>query len=67
MFCWPATLKFASGPCLEAADGEAVMACCVLIASVVAALLWLKRLVGGDAAEAADPRAWRLVAERSDD
>lgn len=43
------------------------MACCVLIASVVAALLWLKRLVGGDAAEAADPQAWRLAAERSDD
>jgi hypothetical protein len=41
------------------------MACCVLIAGAIAALLALKRLAGGGAA--ADPRAWRLRVEMPDD
>jgi hypothetical protein len=41
------------------------MACCVLMAAAIAALLALKRLTGGGVA--ADPRAWRLRTERSDD
>ena len=44
------------------------MACCALTAGVIAALLALMRLASGsETASAADPRAWRLRPERSDD
>jgi hypothetical protein len=42
------------------------MACCVLIASAMAVLFALRRGMGG-AAVAADPRAWRLPAAKSDE
>lgn len=41
------------------------MACCVLIASVIAAVLAFVRIRGRDAAD--DPRAWRLTKDRSHD
>lgn len=41
------------------------MTCCVLLAGAIGALLWLKRWAGGG--DAADPRAWRLPTEKTDD
>ena len=45
------------------------MACCILIASLIGALLALRRLPDRlrGIAPAADPREWRLRTERSDD
>jgi hypothetical protein len=45
------------------------MACCILIAGLIGALLGLRRLSGRlrGIAPATDPRAWRLRTERSDD
>ena len=42
------------------------MACCVLMAGMIAALLSLWRWIAGGTATA-DPRAWRYRPERSDD
>jgi hypothetical protein len=44
-----------------------MMACCVLMAGAIGALLSLKRWVTGGATAATDPRAWRYRPERSDD
>lgn len=45
------------------------MACCILIAGLMAALLAFRRLPNrlSGTAPAADPRGWRLRTERSDD
>jgi hypothetical protein len=45
------------------------MACCILIAGLIAALLAIKRVSARlrGALPPADPRAWRLRPERSDD
>ena len=45
------------------------MACCILIASLIGALMAFRQLSGRlrGIAPVADPREWRLRTERSDD